>query len=54
MLDNILTLDGIKKLERKEQRGIQGGRAKCTDDYGNCIKYGRFCAELECVWGPLD
>jgi hypothetical protein len=54
MLNSILNLEGVSKLEKKEKRSIQGGRAKCKDQYGNCIQYGRFCAELECVWGPLD
>ena len=54
MLDRILNLEGVKELEKKEKRTVQGGRAKCTNENGDCVQYGRFCAELECVWGPLD
>lgn len=54
MLKNILELKDAKKLDRKELKTIQGGRMKCKDQYGNCIKFGTMCAELECVWGPLD
>ncbi|WP_459211857.1 hypothetical protein [Aquimarina rhabdastrellae] len=49
MLKNILNLDGIKKLEKKQQRAVQGGRMKCKVN-GECIAFGRQCAESECAF----
>lgn len=53
MINKILKLEGVTPLAKREQKTIQGGRMKCKDQFGNCIKYGNMCAELECALGPL-
>ncbi|WP_165395966.1 hypothetical protein [Flavobacterium sp. J27] len=50
MIQKILKLEGVTTLEKKQLKTIQGGRMKCKDEYGNCIKFGTMCAELECVY----
>ncbi len=47
MLKNILKLDGIQQLEKKQQRTIQGGKLQCKVN-GVCIDFGWKCAEIEC------
>lgn len=53
MIQKILKLDGVTSLGKKQLQTIQGGRMKCKDQYGNCIKFGSMCAELECSLDPL-
>ncbi|PKV50529.1 MULTISPECIES: hypothetical protein [Aquimarina] len=50
MLNNIMNLNGVEKLNRKQQLSVNGGRKQCIDPRtGLCTDYGRHCAELECV-----
>ncbi|WP_188112269.1 hypothetical protein [Aquimarina sp. RZ0] len=49
MLKQILQLDGIHKLNKKQQLSIQGGLEECIHPGTNqCRSYGFHCAELEC------
>ena len=52
MLQKISNLKGVQKLNRNQKHAIQGGRKKCTNWAGECIDYGTYCAEIECVFIP--
>ncbi|WP_271766436.1 hypothetical protein [Aquimarina algiphila] len=51
MLKKIINLNGIEKLNRKQQISINGGRKQCIDPRtGLCSDYGPHCAELICIF----
>ena len=46
-MKKLMNLKGVKKLEKAQQRGINGGRMQCFVN-GRCISFGQRCAELIC------
>ncbi len=47
MLNNILNLNGIERLNKQQQQSIQGGRKKCFY-HGECTDFGDHCSEIQC------
>ncbi len=54
MLKNLINLNGVEKLNRKQQLSINGGRKECINwSTGECDEYGLQCAELICQLLPF-
>ena len=53
-MKKLMNLKGVKKLEKAQQRGINGGRMQQCFVNGRCISFGRQCAELRCVFGEIE
>ncbi|MCT2406468.1 hypothetical protein NZD88_02720 [Chryseobacterium antibioticum] len=51
-------MKNLKKLNKRELRTIVGGKEMCIDPAtGECMKYGRGCAEQQCqliIIDPID
>ncbi len=51
-MKKLANLKSVKTLSKKQQKGVNGGRAQCMMG-GVCVDFGPQCAEIECVFGEI-